>query len=175
MHYKYCPTCGSKLTLKEAGDDGGVPYCEHCAKYWFDGFSTCVIILVANELQEIAMLRQNYLSTQYYSYVSGFIQPGENAESTAMREVKEELGIDLDSLDFAGTYYFPKRDQLMIGFIGLCRKQPLRLSSEVNNAKWIPANEAESLMFPDSPGNAMHPIFRKYLGMIIKKTTDSRM
>lgn len=88
MRYKYCPTCGSKLILKEAGDDGCVPYCQHCGKYWFDSFSTCVIILVANEQHEIAMLRQNYLSNQYYSYVSGFMKPGESAETTARREVK---------------------------------------------------------------------------------------
>jgi hypothetical protein len=33
----------------------------------------------------------------------------------------------------------------------------------------LPANEAEPLMLSDSPGNAMHPIFRKYLGTIISK------
>lgn len=162
MHYNYCPVCGSKLTLKSAGDDGNVPYCQHCGKYWFDSFSTCVIILVANEYNEIAMLRQNYLSNQYYSYVSGFMKPGENAETTAEREVKEELGINLQSLKFAGTYYFSERDQLMIGFIGHCKKQAFILSSEVDSAEWIPVDKAEALMFPDKPGNAMHPMFKKY-------------
>jgi DNA-directed RNA polymerase subunit RPC12/RpoP len=25
--FHYCPTCGTKLLLKLAGDDGDVPYC----------------------------------------------------------------------------------------------------------------------------------------------------
>ena len=29
-------------------------------------FSSCIIALVANEKQEVALLRQNYISTDYY-------------------------------------------------------------------------------------------------------------
>lgn len=56
---------------------------------WFDSFSSCVIILVANEYHEIAMLKQNYMSEKYWTYVSGFMKPGETAEETAIREVNE--------------------------------------------------------------------------------------
>ncbi|EGN57460.1 hypothetical protein PRBRB14_21770 [Hallella multisaccharivorax DSM 17128] len=55
MRYKYCPNCGAKLSLREAGDDGKVPYCDHCQKYWFDTFSDAVIVLVYNEKNEIAL------------------------------------------------------------------------------------------------------------------------
>ena len=62
MHYDFCPKCGRKLSGKPAGDEGTVPYCEACRKYWFDSFSNCAIVLVANEAGEIALLTQNYLS-----------------------------------------------------------------------------------------------------------------
>ncbi len=35
MRYNYCPVCGQKLHKKEAGDDGNVPFCLDCNKYWF--------------------------------------------------------------------------------------------------------------------------------------------
>ena len=76
MHYIYCPQCGNKLIDKEAGDEGKVPYCHKCNQMWFDSFSSCVIILVANEYHEIAMLKQNYMSEKYWTYVSGFMKPG---------------------------------------------------------------------------------------------------
>lgn len=79
MRYIYCPECGRKLTEKEAGDDGPVPYCEGCGKYWFDSFSSCVIVMVVNGEGEIALLTQDYLSTEYKTFVSGFIKPGETA------------------------------------------------------------------------------------------------
>ncbi len=49
MHYVYCPQCGMKLTDKSAGDDGYVPFCKQCRKYWFDSFPSCSIVLVANQ------------------------------------------------------------------------------------------------------------------------------
>ena len=55
MHYKFCPDCGNKLTNRLAGDDGEVPYCDKCQRYWFDTFASCVIIMVVNEFHEIAI------------------------------------------------------------------------------------------------------------------------
>ena len=168
MRYIYCPKCGSQLKNKPAGDDGEVPFCDSCGQYWFDSFSSVAIVLVANEHQEIAMLRQNYLSKRYWNYVAGFIKPGETAEETAVREVREELGLSIDHLEFAGTYWFGDRDQLILGFIGLVRKADFSLSVEVDAAEWIQAGEAPGRMFPDRPGNCQHPMYRKYLQMIKK-------
>lgn len=165
MHYIYCPQCGTKLTGKLAGDDGHVPFCEACNKYWFDTFSSCIIVLVANQYHEIALLRQQYISDQFSSFVSGYITPGENAEETAVREVKEELGLDVEKLEYAGTYWFDAKDILMHGFIGFTAKADFTLSREVDSAEWVPAAKAPETMFPDRPGNAMHPIYRKYLKM----------
>jgi NAD+ diphosphatase len=166
MHYIYCPQCGKKLTNKMAGDDGFVPYCENCQQYWFDSFPSCSIVLVANEFNEIALLRQSYLSDKYYSFVSGYITVGENAEQTAVREVKEELGIDIESINYAGTFWFNPKGLLMHGFIAFAKKADFKLSSEVDFAKWTPALEAPPIMFPDSPDNTMLPIYRQYLKMV---------
>ncbi len=50
MRYVYCPKCGAKLSERPAGDDGNVPFCEACNKYWFDTFADASIIMVVNEL-----------------------------------------------------------------------------------------------------------------------------
>ena len=166
MHFKFCPNCGSKLIEKIAGDDGSVPFCDSCGKFWFDSFASCAIILVANEKHEIAMLHQSYLSMEHRTFVAGFIKPGETAEETAIREVEEELGLKIDRLEYAGTYWFEDREQLMHGFIGFVRKQEFKLSSEVDDAEWIPFEDAPREMFPERPGNSQHPIYRKYLELI---------
>ncbi|BBF42517.1 NADH pyrophosphatase [Lachnospiraceae bacterium KM106-2] len=163
MRYKFCPECGAKLIEKPAGDDGLVPFCKFCDRYWFDSFSSCVIILVANEYDELVLIRQGYLSKQYASFVAGYMTPGENAEETAMREVKEEIGIDVEKLEYAGTYWFDAKGLLMHGFLAYARKCDLVLSSEVDSASWVPAKEAPAYMFPDSPGNAASAIYKKYI------------
>ncbi len=166
MHYIYCPQCGIKLVDKMAGDDGEVPFCQQCNKYWFDAFSSCSIVLVANQYNEIALLKQIYMSDKFTSFVSGYITPGENAEETAVREVKEELGIDIEKLEYAGTYWFDSKDILMHGFIGFTQKSDFILSNEVDSAEWCDALKAPETMFPDRPGNAMYPIYRKYLKIV---------
>ncbi|MDO4870094.1 MAG: NUDIX domain-containing protein [Bacillota bacterium] len=163
MRYKYCPQCGSKLIEKAAGDDGLVPYCEACSKYWFDSFASCVIIMIVNEYDEIVLLKQSYMSSEHWNFISGYMTPGENAEEAALREVKEEVGIDLESLEPSGTWWFAEGDMLMHGFIGHAAKQPLTLSAEVDRAEWVPIDKAPELMYPDSPGNAQYGTYKVYL------------
>ena len=166
MHYIYCPECGIKLIPKAAGDDGKVPYCKKCGKMWFDAFSSCVIILVANEYNEIAMLRQHYMSDKYWTFVSGFMTPGETAEEAALREIAEELGLCADNLIYGGTYWFGEKEQLMHGFIAFTKKADFTLSGEVDEASWVPFSCAPQRMFPEKEGNALQPLYRKYLQII---------
>ncbi len=168
MRYYYCPVCGEKLHEKQAGDDGNVPFCTHCNKYWFDSFESCVIVLVYNEYNEIVLCRQGYLSDRYTSFTSGYITPGETAEETAVREVKEELGLDIQTLTYAGTYWFAQREQLMHGFLAYVPKSELVLSDEIDSAEWTPAEEVTKTLFPDAPGNAAYAIYRLYMNKGVK-------
>ena len=163
MHHIFCPICGTKLIDKPAGDDGMVPFCEHCGEYRFDGFPCCSIVLIANEFGEIALLKQLYISDRYMTFCAGYMSPGETAEETALREVREELGLQLISLEAAGTYWFRQKGILMHGFIGTVKKADFRLSSEVDDAVWVRAEDAASYLFPDTPGNAVHALLRRYL------------
>lgn len=165
MRYYYCPYCGSKLTEILCGDDGMVPYCESCETRWFDTFQSCVIVLTYNEFDEIVLARQEYLSDQYATITSGYITPGETAEETAIREVREELGLDLETLEYAGTYWFDAKDMLMHGFIGFTHKKELHISEEVDSAEWVAAPDAPKTMFPDRPGNAAYAVYRRFLKM----------
>ncbi len=100
MHFTYCPHCGKKLISKEIGDEGMIPFCENCNIPMWDMFSTCVIAAVVNECGEIALLRQNYVSATKYVCVAGIMKIGESAEETVIREIKEEIGQDVEELEF---------------------------------------------------------------------------
>ncbi len=148
MHFIYCPDCGKKLITKPMGDEGNIPYCEDCQRPLFDMFSSCVIVLVTDGKGQVVLLRQNYISTKYHNLVSGYIKPKETAEETAYREVQEEIGLNLTSLEFIGTYWFDKKEQLMIGFIGKTDDKELTLSGEVDGAQWVEANQAKNMVHP---------------------------
>ena len=166
MQFIYCPKCGEKLTTKEAGDDGLVPFCVPCNRYYFDIFPSCVIVLVANEFDEVVLLRQSYLSDKYHTFVAGYMCVGETAENAAVREVKEEIGLDVDELSYAGTYWFGQKELLMIGFIARVKKAEFKLSSEVDRAHWANLEAVPELIFPKSTENAAYYIYEKFKKLI---------
>lgn len=161
MRFQYCPDCGSRLVLREIGDEGQVPWCETCSRPLFDMFSSCIIVLVVNEYGEAALLRQDYLSSRYCTLISGYMKPGESAEECAFREVLEETGIRMEQLQIVGTWWFDRKDQLMIGFIGRAKKADFRLSVEVDEARWVPVEEALGLVHPK--GSVSYALVERYL------------
>ena len=82
MRFTYCPDCGSKLELRQLGDEENVPWCEKCRKPWFPLFPSAIIALVYDENKKVLLLQQNYISSQFRNLVSGYIVPGERAETT---------------------------------------------------------------------------------------------
>lgn len=144
MHFTYCPHCGSKAIQKEIGDEGLIPFCESCSIPLWDVVTPCIICAVVSENREVALLRQNYVSTTSYVCVAGVMKNRESAEETAIREIKEEIGQDVEKLEFIQTYPYEKKEMLMIGFKATVSKKGLALSGEVDSAAWFPFEEALS-------------------------------
>lgn len=142
MKFAYCPYCGEKTILKEIGDEGMIPYCAKCETPLWDMFRSCIICAVVNEEDEVALLRQNYVTTTKHVCVAGVMKMGESAEETVIREVKEELGQDVLSLEYVQSYPYEQKEMLMLGFRANVKKQPFVLSGEVDAAEWVPFSEA---------------------------------
>jgi len=152
MRFTYCPHCGKKLISREIGDEGLIPYCENCNIPLWDMFTTSIIAAVVNEYDEVALLRQSYVSTTKYVCVAGIMKIGETAEETVIREVKEEIGQDVDTLEYVRSYPYEKREMLMLGYKATVRKQDFKLSSEVDSVEWVKFEEALSLLREGSIG-----------------------
>ena len=146
MHFKYCPHCGNKLIDKEIGDEGFIPFCENCDIPLWDMFTTSIIAAVVNEQNEVALLRQNYVSTSSYVCVAGIMKIGESAEDTVIREVKEELGLDVIDLKFIKSYPYEKKEMLMLGYKAVVKKSNFSISGEVDSVKWVKFENALSLL-----------------------------
>lgn len=142
MRFVHCPHCGAKLVKKEIGDEGLIPYCDSCKIPLWDMFTTAIICAVINEYGEIALLRQDYVSTDNYVCVAGIMKLGESAEDTVVREVREELGLDVEKLQFIKSYPYEKKEMLMLGFRAEVKKADFQLSKEVDQAEWVNRDEA---------------------------------
>ena len=127
-----------------------IPYCESCKIPLWDMFTTCIIAAVVNEKREVALLRQNYVSASNYVCVAGVMKLGESAEETAVREIREEIGQEVQSLEFVKSYPYEKKEMLMLGFKATVRKSALNLSGEVDAVQWVPFDQALEKLRPGS-------------------------
>lgn len=146
MRFQYCPYCGRKAELREIGDEGRIPCCTECKTPLWDMFTTSIIVAVVNEYHEVALLRQNYVSTTNYVCVAGVMKLGESAEETVVREIGEELGLCVKSLKYIKSYPYEKKEMLMLGFQALVEKKDFVLSGEVDATKWVKFEEALNLL-----------------------------
>ncbi|MDR0946582.1 MAG: NUDIX domain-containing protein [Ruminococcus sp.] len=154
MNYTYCPNCGEKLTTKLCGDEGMVPYCEKCDKVYFNFSQPCVICLIADENNNIALIKQSYVSEKYIC-VAGFLKQAETAELAAAREVNEETGLDVLSVKYLNSYFYEKNDLLMLGFVCSVKRSDFLLSEEVESAKWFSVDEAYEKLRTGSIGKVL--------------------
>lgn len=146
MKIKFCPVCGTEAIQKEIGDEGLMPFCPTCQMPLWDYFNTSIICAVVNEHEEVALLRQNYVSTTNYVCVAGHMKSGESAEETVIREVKEEIGQDVDKLTYIRSYPYEKKNLLMLGFLVKVHKKDFKLSGEVDAVEWFPIEKGPDML-----------------------------
>jgi NAD+ diphosphatase len=162
MKFLHCPHCGERLIPKNIGDEGLVPFCNSCVQPVFNIPYTCTLSLVINELEEVALIRQSYVSQSNYVLVAGYIKSGESAEETAVREAGEEIGVTPHTVQYIKSYYYEKRDMLMLGFVAFADKCDLSISSEVDAAGWFKIDEALSLL---KDGSIAMQLLKDYLAL----------
>lgn len=152
MRFIYCPYCRNILVKKEIGDEGLIPYCASCKVPLWDVFTTSIIAAVVNDNNEIALLRQNHVSTTKYVLVAGIMKPGESAEETVAREIKEEIGLTVKSLEYIRSFPYKKKEMLMLRYKAAVEKDNFTLSKEVDSVEWVKLESALELLRESSIG-----------------------
>ena len=94
------------------------------------------------------MIRQ--YGRPHYILVAGYVNQGEDAEDAAVREVKEEIGLEVRSLQFNRSHYFAPSNTLMLNFTVTVDYQEAHPNYEVDSWKWFTVEEAQKQIKPDS-------------------------
>ena len=138
---KHCMECGAKLRKKYLDGEGMVPYCDHCRQFRFPVFNTAVSMIVTNEDQSKIILIRQY-GKPHYILVAGYVNKGEDAEDAAVREVKEEMGLDVVKAHFNHSHYFAPSNTLMLNFtVTVSGTEPVP-NREIDSWCWVSREEA---------------------------------
>ena len=149
QHMNYCMECGTKLKRKPLKGEGEIPYCEHCKSFLFPVFSTACSMIVLNPEKTKILLIQQY-GREEYILVAGSVNKGEDAETAALREIREELGVEAAEIRFNRTHYFGPSNTLMINFRILLDSEEIHPNEEIDSWQWFSLEEARERVRPNS-------------------------
>ncbi|MPM78435.1 NADH pyrophosphatase [bioreactor metagenome] len=111
---RYCGVCGEILCDSEQEE---ARCCPNCGTLFFPKISPAVIVGVQRGKDEILLAHNHKFRSRIYSFIAGFVEPGESAEAAVRREVREEVGIEIDNIRYWGSQSWPFPDSLMLGFM----------------------------------------------------------
>jgi NAD+ diphosphatase len=136
----FCGACGSRTEPRRGGflrvcTDRG------CGKEHFPRTDPSVNVLVTDG-DRCLLARQPHWIQSVYSALAGFVEPGESLERAAVREVKEEVGIDIGDPVYLGSQGWPFPASLMLGFTAPARNTDIVLADgELEDARWYSRDE----------------------------------
>jgi NADH pyrophosphatase NudC (nudix superfamily) len=136
----YCFSCGKALSTKEI-DGKERLYCTApgCGYIHWNNPVPVVGILVETA-EGIILANHKNTPKRFFSIITGFLEADESPEQAAIRETREELGLDVLSTEFLGVLPFQRANQIVIAFHARATGV-IRLNEELVDYKVVQRND----------------------------------
>ncbi|HEX7954424.1 MAG TPA: NAD(+) diphosphatase [Burkholderiales bacterium] len=110
--HRYCGRCGTPTVMKS---NERARECPNCKQVHYPRIAPAIMALVRRG-QELLLARSPHFPAGMYSALAGFVEPGETLEQTLVREVREEVGIEVANVRYFASQPWPFPHSLMIAF-----------------------------------------------------------
>jgi NAD+ diphosphatase len=145
---RFCGSCGAANRDAENGELAR--QCPRCGRLEFPRVAPAVIIIVTNDKDQALLAHNKKFSSGVYSIVAGFNEAGESLEDTVMREIKEEVNLEVKDIRYVRSQPWPFPNSLMLGFSARYSGGELRPDGvEIEDVRWFSRDALPSL-----PGSA---------------------
>lgn len=136
--HQFCGRCAMP-TEPSAGERG--LKCPSCDLVVYPRVAPAMITLITRGEpgpdQEALLARGVRFPRPMYSCLAGFVEPGEDLEGAVIREVREEVGVDVDEVRYVGSQPWPFPHSLMIGFrVNYAGGDIVLQEDEIMDANW---------------------------------------
>lgn len=133
-NHRFCGKCGTPTSMKQGEM---AMQCPACGLLVYPRISPAVMVLVRDG-EKLLLARGPQFKPGVYSALAGFVEPGETLEQCAVREVREEVGIEIANLRYFASQPWPFPNSLMLAFFadyagGTIVPQP----GEIEAADWF--------------------------------------
>ena len=115
----------------------------------------CGAIVYRKHHGNLEILLIKHINSGHWSFPKGHVEEGESEMETAVREIKEETGIDviIDPTFRETVSYYPKKDtqKIVVYFIAKAKNYELNpQEAEIADIKWVDVGCANSILTYDN-------------------------
>lgn len=165
--FEYCPKCGSSNHTFENNHKFN---CLNCGFEYYHNMAAAVMCIIKRGNKYLFTIRNNEPQKGKLDFPGGFVDPWESAQEAAIRELREELGLELEFSDlemidsFPNHYVFkeiPYQTLDVIFRINLAEKVELKINDdEIKDFLWLSKEEVDE----DRIGfDSMRKVVEKYV------------
>jgi len=163
----FCAQCGKRTSPAKGAI---IRVCQACSTEHYPRVNPVAIMLVTHE-DKLLLGRQPGWPEGSFSTLAGFVSQGEDLEEACIREVKEEVGLDVTNVSYLMSQTWPFPSQLMLGLQCEASGTDITLDeNELEAAQWFTREETEAVFakvgdsFRRPPAFTIaHQLIRKWL------------
>lgn len=148
--YRYCPVDATPLE-KSGGSPTGMK-CPECGRSWYRNSSPSTGCAIVDNGKVMVTVRAGEPEKGRVDVPGGFLEPGEHPVDALVREVQEELGVEID--DIVGplimavhTYGEDGPFVLALGFAARMVEGEPEPADDVAEFRWVGVDELDELDF----------------------------
>ncbi len=139
-YYRYCPLCGTELALQEKGGKPR-PACPNCRFVQFSNPLPGVVVLIEKEGHVLLGKRRGGFGREKWCLPQGYIEFDEDFLTAAIREVKEETGLDVEVrsiINVVSNLLSPGLHTLAIVLLAGVVAGELCACDDLETLEWVP-------------------------------------
>lgn len=141
MKFNYCPKCGSEDINQKTHN---LFICNKCGFNIYVNPTPTTAAIIENPQGEILLVKRKFDPMKgYWDLPGGFVEPDESLEEGTVREIKEELGVEISDIEYLiscpDEYLFQEVNYKILGIV---------LTGKVTDVEKItPSDDVEEAVF----------------------------
>ena len=142
IRFGFCPKCASSRVGKPTSR---FHECPDCGFVLYQNIAAAAALILECRGRLLVTVRRNDPGRDLLGLPGGFVDPGESAEDGLRREVREEVGWDVQQMRYFCSFpnLYPFRgityDTLDLFFSAACAEEPpIQPRDEVKDLQWFP-------------------------------------
>lgn len=153
--HRFCGSCGA-ATMPVAGER--CVMCPGCGHRAYPRISPAMMVLIQHG-ESILLARHLNSPSGFFTALAGFVEAGESIEEAVHREVREEVGLEVNDIRYFGSQPWPFPHSLMVAFTAQYAGGDIVVdTTEIAEARWIGVDDPMPLIPPLGMSIAGHLI-----------------